>query len=257
MRKRAVVLIPCYNEEGRIGAVVRSVRERAPDLDVAVINDASCDASAAEAASAGACVLSHGCNLGYGAALETGYLYALRRGYDYALQMDGDGQHPAAELAALRKPVEDGAADIVIGSRYSAGEATEASSPLRRAGHSIFSLAIRLLTGLRLSDPTSGFQALTRRALELFTSGVFPCDYPDSDVILMSRLAGLSVVEVPVTMKPRSGGQSMHAGLRPIYYVAKMLLSMFVVVLNVHTWRRWRSRLATAEATGRGCRPCY
>jgi glycosyltransferase involved in cell wall biosynthesis len=247
--KRAVVLIPCYNEQGRIGPVVRSVRDSFPDLAVAVINDASDDGSAVEAAAAGAVVLSHGCNLGYGAALETGYQFALCAGYDYAMQMDGDGQHPATELAALRRPIEDSLADIVIGSRYVQGR-TDATSPLRQIGHSVFAAVIRLLTGLRLSDPTSGFQALTKRAMELFSSGVFPCDYPDSDVILMSRMAGLTVTEVPVHMKPRSGGRSMHSGLRPLYYVAKMLLSMFVVLLNFPTWRKWRRRLES------GCDYC-
>jgi glycosyltransferase involved in cell wall biosynthesis len=252
----AVVIIPCFNEGGRIGEVVRSIRGSYPGLDVVVVNDDSSDSSAAEARMAGAVVLTHGCNLGYGAALETGYRFALEAGCEYAIQMDGDGQHPASEVAALRSAVERGA-DVVIGSRYGRRGATAAASPMRRAGHSVFSLAIRALTGLRLSDPTSGFQALSRKAMELFTSGVFPCDYPDSDVILMSRMAGLAVAEIPVEMKPRSGGKSMHSGLKPLYYVAKMLLSMLMVLLNFRTWHRWKGRFKTAGTATGGTRSCF
>jgi len=169
--------------------------------------------------------------------------------------MDGDGQHLASEVARLKNAIQGGNADIVIGSRYGRDRAT-ATSPLRRAGHSVLSLAIRALTGLRLTDPTSGFQALSRRAMELFASGIFPCDYPDSDVILMCRLAGLSVIEIPVEMKPRSGGKSMHSGLKPLYYMAKMLLSMFMVLLNFRTWHRWRGRFATAGTVKGGTLSC-
>jgi len=236
--------------------VVRSVRAAFPDLDVVVIDDASPDSSACEARSAGALVLRHGCNLGYGAALETGYMHALASGYDFAVQMDGDGQHLPDQVRLIMAPVLNGSADIVIGSRYRPDGAT-ATTPLRRAGHALFASVLRLTTGLRLSDPTSGFQAITRRALHLFTSGAFPCDYPDSDVILMCRLAGLRIVEVPVRMADRSGGQSMHAGLRPLYYSAKVTLSMFIVALNFLVWRAWRRERTANEAGEKGgSTPC-
>ena len=236
-----IVLVPCFNEETRIGQVVHSIREHQPVADIAVIDDASADNSRNEAADAGAIVLSHGCNLGYGAALETGYLYAIRHGYDIALQMDGDGQHLADQLHALLKPLQDNAADIVIGSRYSENGQSGATSLLRRMGHQVFSGLIYAVSGLKLTDPTSGFQGLSRRVLELFASGVFPCDYPDSDVILMSRFAGFRISQVPVTMAPRIGGKSMHSGLRPLYYCMKMLLSTLIVLLNLRAWRKWRS----------------
>jgi glycosyltransferase involved in cell wall biosynthesis len=239
-----VVVLPCFNEAGRIGGVVTGVRRVLPQADVVVVNDASTDGSAAEALSAGATVLTHGCNLGYGAALETGYLYVLERGYRHALQMDGDGQHLPEELGKLLSPLVNGASDLVIGSRYGSGQ-TAAANAVRRAGHRVFSLLLFGITGLKFSDPTSGFQGLNRRALRLYASGVLPYDYPDADVILMSRLSGLRIVEVPVRMVPRAGGVSMHSGLKPLYYCAKMLLSMAIVLLNVGAWRRWRR--ASAE----------
>lgn len=243
---RPLVIMPCYNEAGRVGTVVRGVRDALPSAVIAVVDDASSDDSAIEAANAGAVVLRHGCNLGYGAALETGYTYAVRHGHAPVLQLDADGQHLPDQLGALCAAMDGGAIDMAIGSRY--GPQAAAGTPLlRRTGHRVFAVMIRLLTGLRLTDPTSGFQALSRRAVGLFASGVFPCDYPDSDVIVMAHLAGLNIREVPVTMVARAGGKSMHAGLKPFYYGIKMLLSMFIVLLNVFQWRQWRRRLQRGE----------
>lgn len=241
---RLLVLIPCLNEEGRIGNVILSVREVLPSADVLVIDDASTDCSAAEAGKAGAIVLSHGCKLGYGAALETGYLYAVKNGYDIVLQMDGDGQHLADQLPALLEPIRNGSADLIIGSRYREGSIAGTTPLLRMIGHKIFSRIIFVLTGLRLKDPTSGFQGLSRQVLELFSSGVFPCDYPDSDVILMASMSGLRIREVPVLMRERTGGTSMHSGFKPVYYGMKMLFSMFIVLLNFHIWHKWRRVLS-------------
>jgi hypothetical protein len=240
MSNDTLVIIPCLNEQGRIGDVIRSVKEVLPAAAVVVIDDASSDRSPEESAAAGAIVLKHGSNLGYGAALETGYLYAVSKGYNTVLQMDGDGQHLAGQLALLVKCAAESRADIVIGSRYDRNAEPGSTSPARKAGHRIISMIIFLLTGLRLSDPTSGFQLLNGRALKFFSSGVFPCDYPDSDVILMAHMAGLKISEVPVEMRARASGKSMHSGLKPLYYAIKMSLAMFIVLLNYHSWRRWR-----------------
>ena len=237
---KIIVIIPCRNESGRIAAVVKSIRKNLPEADILAVNDASTDDSAREAATAGDIVLSHSCNMGYGASLETGYLYAMRKDYDIVVQMDGDGQHKADQLELLLKPLLSDTADVVIGSRYGSGESTEATTFIRKAGHRLFSAIIRILTGLKLSDPTSGFQGLNRKAVSLFSSGVFPCDYPDSDVVLLAHMSGIRLVEVPVVMKGRSGGQSMHSGLKPIYYGMKMMLSIFIVLLNYRTWKSWK-----------------
>lgn len=237
---RILVIMPCLNEQGRVGDVIRSVRGVLPSADIVVVDDASGDATASEATSAGATVLRHGCNLGYGAALETGYLYAIRHGYDIALQMDGDGQHLAEELPALLEPLRHDEADIVVGSRYLGNPADHSSTFIRRLGQWLFRWVIVMLSGRWLSDPTSGFKGLNQRALSLFSSGVLPYDYPDSDVILMSFMAGLRIREVPARMKPRAGGKSMHSGLKPFYYGIKMFLSILIVLLNFRLWHKWR-----------------
>jgi hypothetical protein len=247
-----LVLMPCHNEAGRIGPVIRDVRTVLPDACVAVINDASTDSSPAEALAAGAHVLTHACNLGYGAALETGYLYAMQKPYAGVLQMDSDGQHVATELPRILAPLLANEADLVIGSRYGSGGPDPGTPPLRRWGHRVFAGLVRMLTGLRLTDPTSGFQALNDRAVRLFASGVFPCDYPDSDVILMAHMAGLRIREVPVQMRPRPGGVSMHDGWMPLYYGIKMLLAMWIVLLNRRTWKAWRGAQSPSPAANAG-----
>ena len=244
---RPLVIVPCYNEAPRVAAVIHDLKQAIPEAAIAVIDDASSDNSAALARAAGAIVLSHGCNLGYGAALETGYLYANRNGFAPVLQLDADGQHPPSELPALLAAVRDGEADIAIGSRHLGG-ADRGTSPIRRAGHALFAGIIRVLTGLKTTDPTSGMQALSGRAVGFFASGVFPCDYPDSDVIVMAHMAGLRVKEMPVRMRSREGGASMHSGLKPLYYAIKMLLSLFIVLLNVFQWRRWRASMQAQGA---------
>ena len=237
--ERVLVILPAKDEQGRVGTVLDAVRRVLPDADRVVIDDGSCDGPADEAAKSGARVLSHAVNMGYGASLETGYRYAVRQGFGIVAQMDADGQHIAEELPRLLEPVERGEVDIAIGARDST---LLRGSPVRRAGQLFFS--VLLLTCMRrwFADPTSGFQVLGPRAVRFFASGVFPCDYPDADVLLMAHLAGLRIREYPVRMRPRAGGRSMHAGLRPVYYGAKMLLSVFIVLLNVGTWRAWDQR---------------
>jgi glycosyltransferase involved in cell wall biosynthesis len=243
--KRVLVVMPAHNEAGRIGAVIRGVRRALPTADLAVVNDASTDATAREAKAEGAIVLPHAVNMGYGASLETAFLFAVQEGYDAVVQMDADGQHLPGELAALLAPLREGTADIVIGSRYRGGG--DFRTPLlRRCGQLFFGGVLLVLTRRWFSDPTSGFQALNGRALRLFSSGVFPCDYPDADVLLMAHLSGLRICEVAVRMAQRAGGVSIHSGWKPLYYGIKMVLSVFVVMLNAPVWRGWRDRLGPA-----------
>ena len=240
--ERILVIMPALNEVGRIGAVIRGIASVLPAADIVVVNDGSSDATGVEAMGAGATVLSHAVQMGYGASLETAYLYAAQKKYDVVLQMDSDGQHLSSELPALLNAMREGPFDIVLGSRFAAGYVFRTSF-LRRLGQRFFGVLLLILTGRRFSDPTSGFQGLNRRAIRFFSSGVFPCDYPDADVLLMAHEAGLRVGEVPVRMVSRSGGASMHDGWKPLYYGMKMLLSVFIVRLNTSRWRRWKSGL--------------
>lgn len=232
-----LVVIPAYNEEPSISPVVCSVKTILPGARILVIDDASTDDTNREAKRAGAVVLHHPVNMGYASSLELGYMYALRHGYGIVLQMDGDGQHLAEEIPKILSPVAAGQADICIGSRYMLPEQNYKTSWVRRAGQRFFGSIYSLITHERITDPTSGFQCLSRKALQLFAGGHFPDDFPDTDVLLISHYAGLVIREVPVRMTERSDGRSMHSGLKPLYYIVKMLLSIFMVVLNHSRWR--------------------
>ena len=233
MRHTTVLIIPAYREASRVGDVVRAVRKMSLGLDVLVIDDGSPDDTAAEARAAGARVVSHPYNLGYGSALHTGYCHAWRHGYQRVLQMDADGQHDAAMLPRLLAGL-DGGADVVIGSRYLEGNAPP-SSLARRIGTSLFARIATLWIGSRITDPTSGFQALSRRALATVVNDAFPEDYPDCDVLVLHHRAGLRLQEVPTRMHARKGGMSMHRGARIAYYGYKMLLTLLLLPVRRST----------------------
>lgn len=230
---RTLVLIPAYNEAGKIGEVVRRVRDVVPDCQILVVNDGSRDRTAREAAAAGALVVSHPFNMGYGATIQTGYKYAWAHGYDFLAQIDGDGQHDPAYIPALLAPIVAGETDVTVGSRF-LEPGSYRPSLVRRIGIAFFRTLVSLLMWRRITDPTSGYQAFNRDVIRFFTTEYFPCDYPDADVILTLDLAGFRVREVPVRMYANVEGKSMHSGLKPLYYVFKMCLAIFVTMLRSH-----------------------
>ena len=242
MSAATLVVIPAYREAGRVGDVVRAVRAASPACDVLVVDDGSPDDTAAEAAAAGAAVVRHPFNLGYGTALHSGYCYAWRADYQRLLQMDADGQHEPAMLLRLVAALDAGA-DIALGSRYLEHPAP-ASSLARRTGTRLFAWIASRWLGMRITDPTSGFQGLSRRALESVVHDGFPEDYPDADVLIEHHRRGLKVVEVPVRMHERKGGVSMHRGARIAYYGYKMLLTLLLLPVRRPTPLRQRDTVA-------------
>jgi len=225
------VLIPCLDEGPRIGSLVRRIRELHPTVTVLVVDDGSTDDTAEQAAAAGAEVLQLPYNLGYGAALQTGYKYALEQGYQRLVQMDGDGQHPPEEISALLRHLDDPETDLVVGSRF-LGRAAYRIPWLRRVGIGLFSRLTSWLVARRVTDPTSGLQAMNREVLAFYQQDFYPWDYPDADMLLRVHYAGLRFREVGVTMLGGPPGKSMHRGLRPIYYVYKLLLSLALTAVS-------------------------
>jgi glycosyltransferase involved in cell wall biosynthesis len=176
-------------------------------------------------------VVSHPFNLGYGVAIQTGYKFALQKNYDFVVQMDGDGQHDPAYIPDLLAPVMAGDTDFALGSRF-LGEESYSPSLVRQVGMAIFCRIVSMLIGERITDSTSGFQAFNNRVIGFFTSEVFPCDYPDADMLLTLHRADFRIREVPVRMYASATGKSMHTGLKPLYYIFKMLLSILVTLLR-------------------------
>lgn len=238
MLSKTLVVIPAWNEEESLGPVIQGVAQHLPQADILVVDDGSADRTREVAVKAGARVVSHPFNLGYGVALQTGYRYALKMGYDALAQMDGDGQHDPSFLAALLSALRNQEVDVAIGSRFLAAEKDGAvrgpyRAPLvRRLGMRLFSVITSLIIKQKVTDPTSGFQAMNRRVMEWVSGDRFPCDYPDADVIIMLHRAGFQIREVPVVMHANSGKKSMHRGWKPVYYVFKMFLSILVTLMR-------------------------
>ena len=237
--KKRLVVIPAYNEQQNIGQVIADIRESVEEIDIVVIDDGSNDDTALCAGRAGAMVIRLSSNMGYGVALQTGYKYAFERGYGCLVQLDGDGQHNPVYIDKLLDVIISQDADLVIGSRFREKTSLEKGSSgqykagiARKLGIRLFAFLTTKLVGIRVTDPTSGYQAFNRRVIAFFINDFFPCDYPDADVIVMAHRAGFKIKEIPVVMYERNNGVSMHSGIKPVYYVFKMFLSMFMTLIR-------------------------
>jgi glycosyltransferase involved in cell wall biosynthesis len=230
---RRIAIVPARNEERAIAGVLDELRAFDPTLDVVVVDDGSVDRTASVARAHGAAVVRLPFNLGIGGAVQTGFKYALEHGYDEAVRLDGDGQHIPAELPKLIGPLETGDADIVVGSRFAAGECDDEYRPpfARRAGIRFFARIVSVLVGQRVTDTTSGFQALNRRGIALFAAD-YPHDYPEVEATVMVVKNRLRLREVRVAMREREHGRSSINALRSIYYVLKVTLALFVGVFR-------------------------
>ncbi len=230
-RARTIVVVPAYNESGAIAGVIDSIRSFDPSLDVVVIDDGSRDATSSVAASRGAAVVTLPFNLGIGGAVQTGFKYALERGYELAVRLDGDGQHDPAELSKLLAPVERGEADIAIGTRFSESSGDYRPPFARRIGITWFAKLVSLMTRQRVTDTTSGFQALNRKGIALFARD-YPSDYPEVEATVLVFKHRLRLVEVPVRMWEREHGESSITFVRSVYYMLKVTLALFVAMVR-------------------------
>ena len=246
--RRNLAIVPAFNEVGAIAPTVASIREAAPDFDVLVVDDGSSDATGEAAAQAGAAVLRMPFNLGIGGAMQGGYMYALERGYEVAVQVDGDGQHDPRHIHHLLERLQsDPELNMVTGSRFlQDDEHGYRSSATRRVGIRVFSWVVSLITGQRVTDPTSGFRMTSRRGIELFARD-YPHDYPEVEAILLMHAHRLRSCEIPVRMRPRLTGESVISSSQSVYYMVKVLLAVFVGLFR----RRPIAAARRAEHRGR------
>lgn len=227
-----LILIPAYNEDQNIGRVLQEIRSLELNVDILVINDGSQDRTETVVEEAGEKVIALPYNLGYGGALQTGFKYAAVMGYDYVLQFDADGQHDSEDILIILDHLKTGSYDIVIGSRF-LGRGSFKTGLMKKIAISLFRFIIKVSTGIRITDPTSGLQGLTRKVFcHYATIGNFPEDFPDADTLICSILSGYRVKEIPVNIKERYSGKSMHVGLKTVFYLIKMLISIWVVLIR-------------------------
>lgn len=223
---KILVIIPAYNEAESITNVIAKLKQDMPQADYVVVNDCSKDSTMDKLREAEASYLNLPINLGIGGGVQTGYKYALLNGYDIAVQIDGDGQHDTQYLQAVIQPIIAGEKDIVIGSRFLKKEGFQ-SSGLRRVGITFLSALIRLCSGVKIYDVTSGFRAVSREYIKIYATD-YPVDYPEPEAIVMAALAGARVGEVPVIMKERQGGESSISAFKSVYYMIKVSLAVIL-----------------------------
>ena len=225
-----LIIIPAFNEEATLRDVVLGIRRALPQGDILVVNDGSTDGTETVSRNEGVILLSHPYNMGIGATMQTGFLYALRTGYDIVVQLDGDGQHNPESLPALIQPILEKKCNVVIGSRYLSEDGFKSTLP-RQLGIKFFTCMIWVFTGKKVTDPTSGFRAMDRRVIELF-SEEYPSDYPEVEALVSAYRKGLTFQEVKTTMRHRQGGTSSIGMMSALYYMVKVSLSISIGFLR-------------------------
>lgn len=226
MNCKVLVIIPSYNEGESILETVNNLKDCGTEVDYLVINDCSTDDSEQILKRNGLEYVSLPINLGIGGGVQCGYKYALKNGYDIAIQHDGDGQHDPKYLEDVIKPLIEGKADIVIGSRFIEKSGFQ-SSTSRRIGIKILSSLIKLVCGVKILDVTSGYRAVNRKYIEFYAQN-YPNDYPEPEAIVAAKLNGANIVEVPVVMKERQNGTSSINLKKSVYYMVKVSLAILI-----------------------------
>ena len=231
-KDKVLFVIPAYNEEKNIKRVLDEIKKEVKYADIIVINDCSTDNTKEVVESCGVKCIDSIFNMKYAWALQTGLKYAYQNNYDYVIQSDADGQHIAKEAVKLLDEMKKGKADIVIGSRY----LIDLGYPcpiFRRIGTKLFEVLIRLFCHQTIKDPLSGFQCLNRKVIEKYSKmGEYP-EFPDANLVIEMFLKGYKIKEVPVKMRIREDGVSMHGGIiKPIKYMTSMIYTIFFIVIS-------------------------
>lgn len=232
-KEKVLIIIPAYNEEDNIEKTYQSILEynsnHKTNYDVLVVDDGSFDQTKKILTEHAIPHISLITNLGIGGAVQTGYKYALEHEYDIAIQLDGDGQHNTDDLEKLIQPILEKKADMVIGSRFVKDSKSQfKSSQLRRVGIRLISTIIKWKTKEKIYDTTSGFRAINRKLIKLFTE-IYPMEYPEpiSTVYILAR--GYKVKEIGVRMKDREGGKSSIHTWKNVYYMINVILNILLM----------------------------
>lgn len=244
-KKELLIIMPAYNEAKTIEAVLEKLEqpEIAEVADVLIMNDASSDGTNRIGKQRGHAVVTHVFNLGYGSGLQVGYKYAVRRNYKYVIQMDADGQHDVSNIMriyeCLKTADEQGnCPDIVLGCRFAKESVSFKVGIVKKFAFVLFRTLIRMGTGKKILDPTTGLQGLSRRAFLFYSQyNHFDDQYPDANMIMQMMLLGFKVEEVPAVMHARKEGVSMHSGLKPVIYMFRMVFSIIAVWVRIRIYK--------------------
>ncbi len=228
--KKALIIIPAYNESAVIGRLIKEVKTMYPHYPILIVNDGSQDQTTREAETAGAIVINHPYNLGIGGAVQTGFKVAKEENYDAVIQIDGDAQHDPIYLEHVLKPILSGELDLCIGSRFLKNSDFK-STFLRRIGIRFFAILLGALTGIHVTDPTSGYRATSKKLIAQFAT-YYPIDFPEPEAIHIAKRLGARIGEVPVSMRKRLGGISSIRYLRTFYYMIKVTLAILIDTLK-------------------------
>jgi glycosyltransferase involved in cell wall biosynthesis len=228
--ERLLVIVPAWNEEVTLPAVVAETRRALPGADILVVNDGSTDATARVARESGAALLDLPLNLGVGGAMRAGYKYALRNGYQHAVQLDADGQHDPSEIRALWAAMTEREADIVIGARF-AGKGDYVVRGPRKWSMKLLSFVLSKVTGTRLTDTTSGFKLCGARSIRIFASN-YPAEYLGDTVeaLVIAARAGLKVDQSAVNMRPRAGGTPSHSPVKAGVFLVRAFFALLIAL---------------------------
>lgn len=244
--KDLLIIIPAYNEEDCIGGFLEQleVPEITSIADILVIDDGSTDGTDMILRSKNISSIKQVYHMGYGAALMTGYKYAIRHNYQYVIQIDADGQHDSCNILALYRKLQEQdengrSPDIVLGSRFLKGGKSFSMSRAKKLAIRAFRRLIRISVGTTITDPTTGLQGLSRRAVLYYSIySHFDLKFPDANMLIQTMLLGYQVEEIPAVMHPRASGTSMHHGLGPMIYMAHMFFSICAIWLRVRVMKK-------------------
>lgn len=234
--QKVLMIIPAYNEEKSILDVVKEMKKVKCDdvlIDYIIINDGSRDKTREICIQNDLNFIDLPCNLGIGGAVQTGYKYAFYKEYDIAIQFDGDNQHDGAFIPHLIQEINKGN-DMVIGSRFVSDLSEFKSSALRRFGINILSGIIKVCTGVKVYDVTSGYRACNKKLIEYFAYK-YPVDYPEPDTLVQVLKKGMKVLEVPVKMRDRKEGKSSINGFKSAYYMIKVTLAIIIAAISTRS----------------------
>lgn len=230
---KILMIIPAYNEEANILNTINEIKKyKKIDLDYVVINDGSRDNTKEVLIKNKINFIDLSNNLGIGAAVQTGYKYAYYNDYDIAVQFDGDGQHDINYIDKMIEPIINNNYNMVIGSRFIGDDSNFKSTRVRRVGINILSFIVKLFTGKKVLDVTSGYRAVSKSLIKEFALD-YVFEYPEPITDLKVIKEGYKVKEVSVNMRERKFGKSFVNPYTSIYYMVNVIFYMLTIGISV------------------------